>query len=101
MVAAVALLAALGSVGARLAAVLVGEEAGPTRATAAFALAVGVALVGATLLGHARQLTAFNFEILIACSALLVASWPRPPASPQLQPAADPLTLLALLPPAL
>jgi hypothetical protein len=101
MVVCVALLGALGAVGSRLAAALLEEEPGPTRTTAAFVLAVGVAVVGATLLGHAHLLTAFNFEVLVACAALLVAIWPRLPAAAPPPPAAGAHHFLDLLPPAL
>ncbi len=77
----VALLGALGFVGSRLAAALAQREPGPTRSTAAFTLAVGVAVTGATALGHARLLTPSNFEILIACAALASSVRRREPGS--------------------
>ena len=72
-----ALGAALGFAGWRLAGLLLEREALPTRLTGAFALAVTLSVVSATALGHWGLLTPRGFELLIAMAAALCLFLPR------------------------
>lgn len=99
--ACMALLAALGLAGWRLAALLLPGESLLSRVTAAFSLAMAVGTVGATVLGHLGWLTPRLFELLAGCGAALSLLAPRPETSPgevtRWRPAILPLLSLILL----
>jgi len=99
IVLAVALLAALGLTGRRVARWLVPELGALSRATAAAAFAALAAILPATLLGHFGVLRAAPFFVVVAVLALLALLLPRPqlaeaaagPELPEAEPDAAPL----------
>jgi hypothetical protein len=94
-----ALGAALGFAGWRLAGLLLAGEALPTRLTGAFALAAALSVVSATGLGHWGLLTPRRFELLIAAAAALCLFLPHReiPAAVLGAPRRERLPLLLLL----
>ena len=97
--ACMALLAALGLAGWRLAALLLPGEGLLTRVTAAFSLSVALGTVSATALGCLGLLTPRLFELLAGCGAVLslLAPRPEPGGEPPWRPALLPLLCLGLL----
>lgn len=97
--ACMALLAALGLAGWRLAALLLPEEGLLTRITAAFSLVMALGTVGATLLGCLGLLTPRLFELIAGCGAVfsLLAPRPEPAGEPFRRPSILPLLALCLL----
>ena len=89
--ACMALLAALGLAGWRLAALLLPGEGLLTRSTAAFSLAMALGTVGATVLGCLGLLTPRAFMPLAGCAAIFSLRVPRP------EPGGEPLRRPAIL----
>ena len=77
-----AMLAALGGAGSRLARRLAPELGAPSHAVAAFTLAVGLAVLPATALGHFGRLRPAPFLLWMAAAFLLSRLLPVRPGIP-------------------